>query len=577
MRKLSATMLTARSSAALAWPVMGVLILSLEAAIRALLHEPLTAQAFLWSCIWWLETALFAPVIVMLAERFPYRRGERRAFALVHGAAPFILSFLHSALSFGLRIAVTGRPGPEHETLREIWASRLPTHVTFDVLLYGSTVLAVHVVLFLRDAYEREQERLALERSIAGTELDVLKLQLPPQLIDGQLHEIEEAIELDPMDAESRIMRLSAFLRERLPERREPLLVREEAPHFNPGSELPRPMSLPLLLLIVLGIVPAVLLLVHVFMVVRALVQGQPIPWDVVVAGIAASWLSWPITVLMLWLGARVRRMLPLAVVAAVAPPLWDLAFHGLTASWAETRTYLLSSSNRTIDFLVFFGVALGALAHARYVALRRDAVEVAQLDAVLLRTRARMLRLQLHPHFIFNALNSIAALLEDDRDGARRMCARLRHFVTRVLETSDRQEVSLAEELDLLTTYVAIENVRFGNRVQLDVQVQDAASGALVPGFLLQPLVENALRHGLQPSNGGRVAVSAARDGRGLRLEVLDNGRPRGTATPIREGIGLSNTRSRLRQLYGDDYTLLIERGGAGFRAVLTIPYRAA
>lgn len=576
MKKLSA-----RTIAALAWPVMGVLILSLEAAIRALLGEPLPAQAFLWGCIWWLETGLFAPVIVMLAERFPYRRGERRVFALVHAAAPFVLSFLHSALSFGLRIAVTGKPGPAEETLREVWAARLPVHLTYDVFVYGATVLAVHVVLFLRDAYEREQERLALERSIAGTELDVLKLQMPPQLIDEQLHGIEEAIELDPMEAESRILRLSAFLRARLPERREPLVmpnsINEEAPHFDRGNELPRPMSLPLLLLIVLGVVPAVQLLIHAFVVLRVLVQGQPIPWDDVVRGIAMSWLSWPVTVLMLWLGARVKRMLPLAVVAAVTPPLWDLAFHGLTSSWAETRTYLLSSSNRTIDFLVFFGVALGALAHERYVAMRRDAVEVAQLDAVLLRTRARMLRLQLHPHFIFNALNSIAAQLDDDRDGARRMCARLRHFVARVLETSDRQEVSLAEELDLLVTYVAIENVRFGNRVQLDVQVQDAASGALVPGFLLQPLVENALRHGLQPSNGGRVAVSAAVEGQGLRLEVLDNGRARGPVTPIREGIGLSNTRSRLRQLYGDDYSLLIERGGAGFRAVLTIPYRAA
>lgn len=377
------------------------------------------------------------------------------------------------------------------------------------------------------------------------------------------------------------------FVTSRRPEEDETPLVHD----LDAPAGAPPKLSLPLRFLIVIGAVPGVLLFINAFVILGAVARQQPVSWRDIVRSFEYSWLAWPVTLVMLVLGTRMplgertwkRNILLLALAAAAVPPLWDFGFHMVRYSvvqhesaWRATRAFLLSSS-RTLDFLVFFGIALGAVAYQRYVAWRQRAVEIGDLDARLLRTRARLLRLQLNPHFLFNALNSIAALLEDDPAAARRMAARLRHFVDRVLKTSDRQEVPLGEELDLLTTYVAIENVRFEERLELDLSIDESTLDAYVPSLLLQPLVENAVRHGLQPSTGGRVSVRAERAPDGLRLEVLDNGRAPRPSTVLREGIGLTNTRSRLRQLYGDRYTLDVDRREDGFRATLTIPFRTA
>ncbi|HEX8255374.1 MAG TPA: histidine kinase, partial [Thermoanaerobaculia bacterium] len=480
-----------------------------------------------------------------------------------------------------LRTLTLGAPGGAEapdRSLREVWVELLPRHLALDVLVYSVTVLAAHVVFFLRDEWAREEERLALEQRIARTELDALRMQLPPELIGQKLEAIEQAIETDVVAAERQIMSFSAFLRDRL---RQPDTVGEiDSVPAGIGDDLdadphtlPGPLPLGARVLFIVSIIPLLLLLFEAFGAVSALVQGRAIPWVAVARNISLAWFSWPVTLLMVWLGSRVKRIASLVIAAAAAPPLWDLAFQTIRSGWPAAREYRLASG-RPVDFLVFFAIATGALAYRRYQDWRKRAIEVAELDAVLLRARARLLRLQLNPHFLFNTLNSIAALLEDERNAARRMTARLRHFVDRVLVTTDQQEVPLGQELELLQTYFAIENVRFGERVKLELDIAEDAASALVPSFLLQPLVENALRHGLQPATGGRVSVTADIDRDALRLEVLDNGRAR--AETMREGIGLSNTRARLRQLYGDAFALDVERRESGFRARLTIPFRS-
>ena len=194
-----------------------------------------------------------------------------------------------------------------------------------------------------------------------------------------------------------------------------------------------------------------------------------------------------------------------------------------------------------------------------------------------MLRTRGTLLRLQLNPHFLFNSLNSVAALLEDDPSTAERMAAELRHFVVRVLERSDREEVPLGEELDSLAAYVAIENIRFDGRAELAIEASDAAQGALVPSFLLQPLVENALRHGLLPETGGCVSVEASVRQDRLHITVEDDGRGNGSERPAREGLGLSNTRGRLEQMYGGEFSLDISAHRGGFALAIALPYRNA
>lgn len=553
-----------KRAVSIAWPLIGCIVLSVESLLRIALGAPMDAQEIFWGAVGWFEWMLLAPLVVALAERFPYRPGGRAQFFIVHAIAPFVVSTMHSSIFFALRIAAN--PSLDVPSL---WIARVPVHLTLDLLVYGGTLLATQVALFLRNGWSREQERVTLETDIAQAELDLLRLKLPPAEIAAQLEAIEAAIEHDAMDAERKLMRLSAFLRERLDSARTPP---NERARTEDHVEPPRRLSTPILLLLILGLGPLASVMLNVFGAVRHMAIDLPVPWREIGADIAENWFTWPVTLLMIWLGSRVKHIATLAVAAAAAPLAWIIAFHGVTSGWPAARASLLASS-RSIDFLLFFGIALGALAHQRYVAWRMHAVGVAELDAVLLRTRTRLLRLQLNPHFLFNTLNSIAALLDDERDAARRMAARLRDFVQRVLTTSDTQEVPLGEELQLLSTYFAIENVRFGDRLQLDLDVRGRATGALVPSFLLQPLVENALRHGLQPETGGLVSVSAAVEDEALQLEVLDNGRPR--ANVVREGIGLSNTRARLRQLYGDAFAFDVERRDSGFRARLTIPFR--
>jgi Histidine kinase len=566
-----------KRATAFAWPLVGMLVLAFEAAVRSLLGVPMPWPVIVWGAVGWWEWLLLAPLIVLLTMRFPYQRGRRGAFALVNAVAPFAFSAMHSSIYFSLRTLVTGWPGEPGQPLAEVWSARVAPHLILDALVYSATVLATHVVIFLRRAWEREEERLALEKRIAHAQIDLLRVQLPPQAIHEKLLGIEAAIEGRPDLAERRIAELSAFLRQCLGSVNAARATGEDdVPVGIHESEVadapPRPLPVVLRFLIVLGIVPAVLVVLQAFLALGAIIDRRPIAWGAVVESLSLSWFAWPVTLLMVWLASRTQRIAFLACVAAAAPPLWDLTFHTLLSGWSAARTVLLSSS-RTVDFLIFFGIALGALAHQRYRRWRQEAVEVAELDARLLRMRVTLLRLQLNPHFLFNTLNSIAALL-DDSQAARTMASRLRLFVDRVLTTFHHAEVPLREEVELLAAYAGIENVRFGERLLIDLRIAGDAESALVPSLLLQPLVENALRHGLRPATGGIVTVTARVSGGELQLEVRDNGRARG---PIREGIGLSNTRARLRQMYPDAFTFEVSRDEHGFRAALAIPFRPA
>ncbi|MDT5296132.1 MAG: two-component system, LytTR family, sensor kinase [Acidobacteriota bacterium] len=179
-------------------------------------------------------------------------------------------------------------------------------------------------------------------------------------------------------------------------------------------------------------------------------------------------------------------------------------------------------------------------------------------------------LKMQLHPHFLFNALHSISALVHTNPDAADKMIARLGDFLRMTLETSAAQEVPLRQEIEFLNCYLEIERIRFQDRLTTRLDVDPQVLNCRVPNLILQPIVENAIRHGVAPRSApGHIEVSAERAGDVLRLRVRDNGRglPEGaTAAGSKDGVGLSNTRARLQQLYGAAYRFEIAddpRGG--------------
>lgn len=206
---------------------------------------------------------------------------------------------------------------------------------------------------------------------------------------------------------------------------------------------------------------------------------------------------------------------------------------------------------------------------------LKNERLRSAQLEGQLAQAQLHALRMQLQPHFLFNTLNAISALALSDPATARTMIARLSDFLRLTLEADQRQSVPLARELQSLESYLAIQRMRFHNRLETQWQVADDTLDAAVPHLILQPLVENALQHGLLPlSGGGSLRIEARREGGELCMTVEDNGRGL-PDRDMREGIGLGNTRARLDALAGR--LSLLARPGGGTRVEVRIPYEAS
>ena len=238
-------------------------------------------------------------------------------------------------------------------------------------------------------------------------------------------------------------------------------------------------------------------------------------------------------------------------------------------------------------DLMVYFAIVAAGFARdyfRRYQARREEAAQLraqtAELHAQLAEARLAALRTQLNPHFLFNTLHAVSTLVERDPRGVRRMIARLSELLRSSLEGGDEQEVPLEKELAFLNRYLEIMQIRFQGRLEVDTRVDRAVMDALVPTLILQPLVENAVKHGVSKVAGtGRIEIRAYRDAEDrVVLSVRDNGPGLDGAkdAPREDGVGLANTRARLQQLYGSDQSLTLHpvSDGVGLVAEVTLPY---
>jgi two-component system, LytTR family, sensor kinase len=211
------------------------------------------------------------------------------------------------------------------------------------------------------------------------------------------------------------------------------------------------------------------------------------------------------------------------------------------------------------------------------YEKYRERELQSLRLETKLAQAQLQVLRMQLQPHFLFNTLNAIAALMHKDVKQADRMIARLGELLRATLENPGTQECSLRQELSFLRPYLEIEQARFGPRLQVTIDAPAELLDARLPYLLVQPLVENAIRHGIAPRIGpGRLTIRAAHRDDNLVIEVADNGVGLKESDSAREGIGIANTRARLRGLYGDAGTLVLQLGPeSGVLATVSLPYR--
>jgi two-component sensor histidine kinase len=209
------------------------------------------------------------------------------------------------------------------------------------------------------------------------------------------------------------------------------------------------------------------------------------------------------------------------------------------------------------------------------YNKFRAGELRASKLEARLAQTRLKVLQMQLHPHFLFNTHNAIAELIHKNPDAAEKMVENLSDLLRMSLNKLNVEEVSFQQELEFLNKYLEIEQTRFHDRLRIVKDIAPDTLDATVPNMILQPLIENAVKHGIAPLiEGGTIEIRSVRENGNLRVHICDDGI--GVSGEISEGIGISNTRSRLKQLYDDTYEFLIEPNKIkGMSVNLLVPFK--
>ena len=326
---------------------------------------------------------------------------------------------------------------------------------------------------------------------------------------------------------------------------------------------------------------------------------GYVTPWPRAFATEAVYWLAWWILVpAVFWWCRRLRTarwsvragaLLLGALLSLLLVPLiyhlvhfvqvWlrlcagacDPALVPFSAPW-----FTQAVRTAGVNLPVYAGFVLAWHAASYYREARDRQMRAVELEGLLHQSQLEALRSQLNPHFLFNALHSMAELVHANPRLAEQLLVRLGELLRQVLQSSNRPEVTLAEELEFIRGYVEIEQMRLGERLQVSWDIDPALAQARVPSLVLQPLVENAVQHGIAAASGpGTLGISARRQGEFLLLEVRDNGPGPRAATERSQGIGLANTRARLQRLYGERQNFEIQ-AGEGMAVRLRLPLQA-
>ena len=326
---------------------------------------------------------------------------------------------------------------------------------------------------------------------------------------------------------------------------------------------------------------------------------GMHHAWNWLFLTLLIEWLPWALaTPLVLRLGRRFpptqlrplstwARHLAACIAIDLAFSAWSATLEKLTNPYADPAgpgmfLHLLSGKfygGLLSTFILYATVLLVSYLLDSRERLARQQTETARLNEQLMKAQLSALRRQIEPHFLFNTLNSIAGLVREKRnDAAVTMIVELSDFMRRVLEDSNRQQVPLGEELEFTRKYLDIQKVRFVERLQCTMNVPSELLPAQVPMLILQPIVENAIKHGISKRiQGGAVRIFASRSNGMLTLSVYNDGPSLpATSENIPSGIGISNMRTRLHSLYGDNFTFDMQNHGpAGVEVSVSVPFR--
>lgn len=297
---------------------------------------------------------------------------------------------------------------------------------------------------------------------------------------------------------------------------------------------------------------------------------GLEVSWKQAVSYALGDWYVFAVlSIPVVWLagrfqfepGSRARSLL----VHLPASVIFSLAYMVLRAgigTWQSEATFAeafqpLLVKTWHFNLLIYWVTVAVSFAFDYHRKFRERELRAVELEKSLVQARLQTLQMQLNPHFLFNSLHSISSLMHKDVEAADDMIVRLSDLLRAALDSSETQEVTLRDELKFLQRYLEIEKIRFGNRLTVLTEVAPDTLDSLVPNLILQPLVENAIRHGIEPhAKAGRIELRASLADGKLTLDVIDNGTGLKNPGAIDEGVGLTNTRARLRTLYGDAHS---------------------
>ena len=532
---------------AAAWPLSGL--------VSLLTYPGDTTRWVIWTILESGTWSLVTPAVVLIAYRHPLSTRPLRQVLPVHLAAVLATGLLNLSLVTLLERALRG--------VIDCSYSRPPVYFMVSAGHYAIVLWAVTMVRTRRAAQLAEVVRARMAHHLSRARLDEVRTALDPRSLFASLEQIERMLLQDAVAAEQRVFDLCASLRAKLT----PLRLHLSAANDDVATTAfarSRGTVWSVMLLY-----PAYVVLLLGLFVVDSIARGEDFPWKIArnmtLVYVAAGLLS-PMIV------AAARRFgtLTLAFVcvlhvalSTVAADLLDRAGYG--RPWGEGMVWI-----------AILSAVAACVAQAGTYSRRawRSRLDSERLRQSVTEATLRSLRTQLAPHFLFNALNSVVTLIRRDPEAARQMLERLRSLLQMTLRGDGRHEVSLAEDLRVAMSYIDVERVRFRDALDFRTDVDRALLEARIPALLLQPLLENAVRHGVLSSTGrGAIRLRAAR--RDARLEIsVENEAELLDPSAWREGIGLSNLRARLAQLYGREHALsttVLPNGGV--RVMVAIP----
>ncbi|HEX6084053.1 MAG TPA: histidine kinase [Thermoanaerobaculia bacterium] len=534
---------------AIAWPIAGAL---------CLLTLPDNRLRWLtWTLLEWGVWSAFTPFVMRVIVRHPLSARPLRRVVFVHAAAVAAAGAVWYAI-------VTLLEWMLRDVIRCSY-SLPPAYFMASALLYSTMLWAVTTLRARRAAQLAEVVRTRMSLHLSRARLDEVRTALDPRALFASLEEIERTLVRDARAAEQLVFDLCASLRAKLV----PLRL-----HLTPAAgdagtaAFARSRATVWSVMLVYPAYAA--LLVALFVVDAFVLRDSSMPWKVARNMILVHAAAGLLSPMIVFATRRFRGVSMLVLVCIAHTALSALAAEllarvGYGRPWGESVMAV---------FILSAGAACVGRAGEYSRRAWRSRLDSERLRQSVAEATLRSLRTQLAPHFLFNALNSVVTLIRRDAEAARQMLERLRSLLQMTLHGDGRHEVTLAEDLGVAMKYIDVERVRFREALDFRTDVDRTLLEARIPALLLQPLLENAVRHGVLSSTGrGAIRLRAAR--RETRLEIsVENEAELLDPSAWREGIGLSNLRARLAQLYGREHALsttVLPNGGV--RVMVAIP----